>query len=70
MDITESKLELLTVPEVAERVRCGTRVVVRLIAAGDLRASKVAGKWLVRPEDIEVYVDSQSNRPKLRRRTP
>lgn len=68
MSITGSRLDLLTVPAVAEQLHCGRTVVLALIASGDLRASKIAGKWLVDPADVAAYVDSQSNRPRMRRR--
>jgi excisionase family DNA binding protein len=59
----------LTVPEVADRLRCSQRVVRQLInAPGGIRAAKVAGKWLVSEDDLTAYRESQANRPKPRQR--
>lgn len=59
----------LTVPEVALALRCNAETVRRLInAPGGIRAAKVAGKWLIQPEDLERYRESRANRPKPRQR--
>jgi excisionase family DNA binding protein len=59
----------LTVPEVAQRLRCSEWAVRKLInAPGGIRAAKVAGRWLVTEDDIEAYRESQANRPKPRQR--
>ena len=55
------------VPEVSAQLRCSERAVLRLIASGDLVASKVAGKWLVDIDSISAYLDKTSNRPRRRR---
>ena len=52
----------LTVPEVAERLRCGEWTVKKLCRSGAIEASKVGGKWVATPEAVEDYVASQSNR--------
>jgi excisionase family DNA binding protein len=59
----------LTVPEVREALRCTREYVIKLInAPGGLRASKVAGRWLIEPDDLAAYVETQANRPKPRQR--
>lgn len=59
----------LTVPEVAQRLRCSEWAVRNLVnAPGGIRAAKVAGKWLVTEEDLAEYRESQANRPKPRQR--
>jgi excisionase family DNA binding protein len=59
----------LTVPEVAALLRCNDDSVRRLInAPGGIRASKVAGKWLVEEEDLAAYQATRANRPKPRQR--
>jgi len=59
----------LTVPEVAARLRCKEWAARRLInAPGGIRASKVAGRWLVHEDDLAAYLESQANRPKARQR--
>jgi excisionase family DNA binding protein len=59
----------LTVPEVADRLRCSQRVVRQLInAPGGIRAAKIAGRWLVTEDDLTAYRESKANRPKPRQR--
>lgn len=48
--------ELLTVPEVAERMRVGRRTVERLIAAGDLRSVLIRRRRFVQETELERYV--------------
>ena len=43
---------LMTVEEVAGLLRCNPRTITRKIDRGELRASKPAGAWLVRREDV------------------
>lgn len=60
-----------TVPEVAEKLRCSPDSIYRLVnAPGGIRASKVAGRWLIADEDLSAYVESRANRarPRPRRR--
>jgi excisionase family DNA binding protein len=57
------------VPEVAARLRCTENTVRKLInAPGGIRASKVAGRWLVDEDDLVAYEESQANRPRPRQR--
>lgn len=59
----------LTVPEVAARLRCSEWAARRLINAPDgIRAAKVAGRWLVEPDDIDAFLDKKANRRRRRRR--
>lgn len=59
----------LTVPEVAAKLRCSPWTVKRLINAPQgIRASKIAGRWLVSPEDLQAYRDARANRAKPRKR--
>ena len=54
----------LTVPEVAAELHCNNATVRRLInRPGGLRASKPAGRWLIDSDDLETYIQSQSNQP-------
>jgi excisionase family DNA binding protein len=59
---------MMTVPEVAEHLRCSEWAVRTLARSGALRGSLVSGRWLFRLEDVEEYVDEQANRPVVRRR--
>jgi excisionase family DNA binding protein len=46
---------ILTVQEVAERMRCEHRTVRRAIRSGELEAALIGGKWLVREEAVEAW---------------
>lgn len=55
----------LTVDEVAELMRVSSRTVMRAIASGQLEASQVTqgrGGWRIRPQAIDAWLDSRSNR--------
>lgn len=52
----------LTVPEVAERLRCSPWKAVRLIRSGAIEATKPAGQWLATPDAVDAYKASTSNR--------
>lgn len=43
----------LTIPEVAEKLRCSYITVYRMVREGELPARKVGGKWLIVAKDIE-----------------
>lgn len=43
---------ILTVQEVAERLRCEHRTVRRAIRSGELEAALIGGKWLVREQAV------------------
>lgn len=47
---------LLTVPEVAERLRCSTYTVSAHLRSGDLVGSKPAKRWLVDEADLAAFV--------------
>lgn len=49
---------LLTVFEVADMLNTTDRTVYELIRTGRLRAAKIAGKWAIRLEWVEAYVDA------------
>lgn len=59
---------MMTVPEVAEHLRCSEWAVRSLAREGALRGSLVSGRWLFTREDIDEYVDSLANRAPARRR--
>ncbi len=46
---------ILTVQEVAERMRCEHRTVRRAIRSGELEAALIGGKWLVREEAVDAW---------------
>lgn len=51
----------MTAQEVADRLRCNRWTVAREINRNNLRATKVAGKWLIAPADLEHYVAAGYN---------
>ncbi len=53
-------MKLLTVEEVAQRLRVTSETVREMIRRRRLKASKV-GKWLVDEEDLKVLLDRYSN---------
>jgi excisionase family DNA binding protein len=60
----------LTVDEVADLVRLRAKTVMRAIAAGQLEASQLTqgrGGWRIRPEAIDAWLESRSNRSAARR---
>ena len=64
--------ERLTVDDLAQDWRCDRRVVLAAIAAEELSATKIGGRWLIWPDDAEAYEDGKRNipRPKVRERRP
>lgn len=65
-------MTLLTVPEVAERLRSSERFIADAIRRGDLPASKVGRRWVVDDSDVDTYLAAHRNvttsRPRQRRR--
>jgi excisionase family DNA binding protein len=54
---------ILTVQEVAERMRCEHRTVRRAIRSGELEAALIGGKWLVREEAVDDWFQSRCAPP-------
>lgn len=57
-----------TVEEQAELWRCSRQIVLREIALGELVATKIAGRWLIEPDDAKAYEDARKNRRPTPRR--
>lgn len=55
----------LTIEQVAEACHVSTKTVRRAIDAGELRASQLAyrGCWVIRPADVDAWLDLRANRP-------
>jgi excisionase family DNA binding protein len=53
--------DLLRVPEVAERLRLGHRFVRDELMRGNLRGSRIGGQWLVKPADLDAYIEAHAN---------
>ena len=56
---------ILTVLEVAERMRCEHRTVRRAIRSGELEAAFIGGRWLVREEAVDDWFRSRCAAPNL-----
>jgi excisionase family DNA binding protein len=64
----ESVTDLLTVAEVAKKIRMSEDSVVRLIRAGTLRASKVGAgtkraRWIIESREVTRFLAAGSNTP-------
>lgn len=59
-------MNLLTVPEVAERLKASRRFVLDEIRRKNLRASKLNG-WRVSEDDLQTYIDAKANVSAVRR---
>ncbi len=51
----------LTVQEVAELARCEHRTVRRAIRDGELRASLIGGRWIVKDTPLEEWIEGCAN---------
>lgn len=54
---------ILTIQEVAERMRCEHRTVRRAIRSGELEAALIGGRWLVREEAVDDWFRSRCEVP-------
>lgn len=55
---------LLTAAEAADILRVGPWQVVKLCSSGELPATKPGKAWLIRPSDLNDYLDAHSNQRK------
>ena len=56
-----SDLDVLTVPEVATKLRKTERFVRDELGRGRLRGSRFGGAWHVRPADLAAYIEANMN---------
>lgn len=61
-------MTLLTVPEVSALLHLSEETVRRMATRGDLRASRIGGRWLFRQADLDIDLDEFANRAPTRRR--
>ena len=54
---------ILTIQEVADRMRCEHRTVRRAIRSGELEAALIGGRWLVREEAVDDWFRSRCASP-------
>lgn len=57
-------MQVLKVCEVAEALQISPRMVLKLIAEGDLKSLRVGSLHRIRLVDLEEYVDSHVKSPK------
>ena len=50
--------KLYTIVDVAKILQISERTVYEYIYSGKLRAAKVAGRWRIKPEWVEEFVDA------------
>ncbi|RJQ14874.1 DNA-binding protein [Candidatus Parcubacteria bacterium] len=55
-----SEEKLLTIEEVAEKLRVSTRTIIRYIESGRLKASKI-GVWRIKESDLAHFLEESSN---------
>jgi excisionase family DNA binding protein len=56
---------------VAERLGCSVKTIRRRIAAGELRASRIArGRWVITEDDLQAYLDATANVTRLQAAGP
>ena len=60
-------MNLLTVHEAAEVLRCSERFVLDELRRKNLRGSKTGAGWRIAETDIDVYVDAHANVRAVRR---
>jgi len=53
--------ELLTVKEVAEKLRLSEEAVRRLLRSEKLHGYTVQGSWRIKLEDLKAYLERQAN---------
>jgi excisionase family DNA binding protein len=53
-----SDRRVLTVAEAAVRTPFSTKTILRALVARELVGSKVRNRWLIRPKDLDAWLDS------------
>jgi excisionase family DNA binding protein len=57
--VTETRIK--TLAEAAAFLKCHPKTVERLIKAKKMKASKVGREWRIRQEDLDRFLEEQSN---------
>jgi len=58
--------DLLTVDEVAQRLKVSTKTVYRAVESGELRASRIGRAWRISEPDVVEYVEARVHAGSLR----
>ncbi len=61
--MSEPLERLLSPLEVAERCGLSRLAIYRAIERGELEASKLCGKWRIRPSDLDAWIDANRSAP-------
>lgn len=62
-------MSLLTVPEVADRLRKSERFVLDELRRKNLRGSRFGGAWHVTEADLTTYIEAHANVSQVRGRS-
>ena len=63
--------DFYTLRDIAEQMQIKERTVGRFVSCGELKASKVGGKWIVSAEKLKDFVDaSTDSKPSKKREAP
>jgi excisionase family DNA binding protein len=66
MDASFQDMTFYTAQEVAEKLTMNRQVIVRKMQSGEIKAYKIGKEWRVEEEDLQDWLDRQSNRrPRL-----
>lgn len=60
-------IDLLTVPEVAAKLRKSNEFVLRELRRKNLRGARFGGAWHVSEESVIAYIEAHANVTKVRR---
>ena len=63
------KEQFLTAAEAALELRCNEKTVRKMIGRGEIPAVMVAGRWLIRPEDLPTRMPARRLPPPRPRKT-
>jgi len=66
MDVSFQDMTFYTAQEVAEKLMMNRQVIVRKMQNGEMKAFKIGKEWRVEEQDLQDWLDKQSNRrPRL-----
>ena len=63
--------DFYTLRDIAEQMQIKERTVRRFVSCGELKASKVGGKWIVTAEKLKAFVDASTDtKPSKKKEAP
>lgn len=54
--------KMLTIKDCMATARCGRPTILKAIKTGELPAARIGKKFVVRPEDLQAWIDQQFRR--------